>query len=152
MIPLTFILIVIVVSIVYFSFKSPKKMEDINMSVSGEKIEVPVKATFGSYKFLYKISKWIGTSINNLNPLFSLFDDHIEYKVILKKESKLENIELVAISTAPLTTNITIFFNDTSSIFTANLMDSENRLKVLKFFEEKQVPLSAEAKNLLMSK
>lgn len=56
-----------------------------------EGIRIPITQSFSGYKPFAAF----GLSHNNMNPLLILFDDHIEYRVILKNSKRFGDIEYI---------------------------------------------------------
>jgi len=143
--------ILIIVLFVAFYFRP---LPPVSITPEGlmQGVKIPLKAAQGSLKWLYRIRTYRipAFSHNSMNPYLKLFNDHIEYRVVFKGKSRLDNIESVDICDLLLTSNMVILFKDTGWIFVANFYkDTENRLKVLDFFKQNNVPLSVAAQDLL---
>ncbi len=149
--PFIFPIIAIVVILVIVSFYSKiKKKTDLGINIP-ERVDesgysIPLIASFLGIK---KAPFGIALGHNSAFPLLVLFHDHIEYRVFSKKSKSYNEIEYVDIRESILTKNIVIAFKDSYFTFSANLMNKDNLIKLLHFFDKKGVFLKDSAKNIL---
>jgi hypothetical protein len=93
------IIIVVVAILVYFVMRRRdqetaqdeiEKLADLQI-IPPEGIRIPVTQTFTGFKALGAF----GISHNNMNPLLKIYDDRIEYRVIIKTAKRYGEIEWI---------------------------------------------------------
>jgi hypothetical protein len=104
-------------------------------------IPVRVRATFGG--------TGIFRSKNNLNPALTLFEDHLELKVMTVLSFRYEELESADARTALLTKNISLRLPGSRGRPTANVRTKEDFQGVLRFLASKGVALTARARELV---
>jgi hypothetical protein len=67
-----------------------KQLQELQI-IPPEGIRIPVRQTFTGFKALGAF----GISHNNMNPLFKVYDERIEYRVIIKSSKRYGEIEWV---------------------------------------------------------
>lgn len=145
-----FLLIDLVIIVAVIAFFKGRKNQAIT-STNNQGLKIPVKATFGGSKTLKKLNKNLSFSHNSAFPLFHLFEDHIICRVLFKKIKRLDEIELIDSTNSFKSIIITLYFRNDDWTFSANLFRVEDQVQVLKFFQNKNVPLSEEAKQIVMN-
>ena len=148
--PVCFAIIAIVIFVVWQIYKRKiqriNQMPDIPPTIPEKGFEVPILATFTGSKTL---PRQISTSHNNLNPSLTLFEDRLDCKVILKKSILFGEIENVDIWDTFATRNLQIYARGREDLFSANLLNRRNLAQVLRFLENRSVPLSNRSKAFL---
>jgi len=148
--PLAFTIIAVVIFFVWQiyqrKFKKINQMPDIPRTIPSNGFEVPVLATFSGLKSLPR-QEYV--TYNNLNPYLTVFDDRIEFRVIIKSSILLAEIEYIDIWEAIATRNLQVYVKDEEDVFIANLFKRKNLSKVLDYFANRGVPLSNRSKAFL---
>jgi hypothetical protein len=148
--PIGFAIIAIVIFIVWQIYqrkiKKINQMPDIPRTIPSNGFEVPVLATFTGLKSLPRHES---VTYNNLNPYLTIFDDRIEFRVLLKDSILLAELEYIDIWETFATRNLQVYVKDEEDVFIANLFKKKNLSKVLDYFSKKGVPLSNRAKAFL---
>ena len=148
--PLCFAIIAVVIFIVWQIYgrkiKRINQMPEIPRVIPENGFEVPVLATF---KGLKRLPRQISFAYNNLNPYLTLFEDRLEFRVLLKKAILLSQIENVDIWDTIATRNLQVYVKGQEDLVTANLFNRMNLSQVLNFLVNRGVPLSNRAKSFL---
>jgi hypothetical protein len=146
--PIIFLIIILIIILFFYSIIKKKSSVEINIPeiLPENGYTIPLVASFLSFK---KAPLYIALAHNNAFPLFILFHDHIEYRVLLKKSKYYHEIEYIDIRESVLTENIVIAFKDSHFTFSGNLMNKKNLMKVLSFFEKKGICLKDSARQAL---
>jgi hypothetical protein len=104
---------------------------------------VLLRATFSGIKGVPVLS----VASNNLTALFVLHDDRVTYRVMRKTERPYADIERIEASRS--LKQIEIIWRDRWLTFTAGLRKEDDLLDVLRFFRDKDLPLSPSAQALV---
>jgi hypothetical protein len=148
--PIEFAIIAIVIFVVWQIYKRKiqriNQMPDIPPTMPAKGFEVPILAIFSGSKTL---PRQISFSHNNLNPFLTLFEDRLDCKVILKKSIPFTEIENIDIGDTFATRNLQVYVKDQEDLFSANLLNRRNLAQVLRFLENRGVPLSNRSKAFL---
>ena len=149
-VPLGFAIIAIVIFIVWQIYRREinriNKMPDIPRVIPENGFKVPVLATF---KGLKRLPRQISFAYNNLNPYLTLFEDRLEFRVLLKKAILLSQIENVDIWDTIATRNLQVYVKGQEDLLSANLFSRINLSQVLNFLVNRGVPLSGRAKDFM---
>jgi len=140
------IVIITVLFVIIFYIKKNKALKNMELNIYDTYAKIPVIAWFGWIKGTNNL---IGISKNNFNPKLIFWEDYIEYKIFFTKKKKYTDIESVDIYRWFKTENIVFIFKDSSSTFSANVLYPKNLIAILKFLQNKNCPLSENAKELL---
>lgn len=108
-------------------------------------VQVPVRATFTG---VAGVPFWT-LAHNSLFPLFKLFNDEMEFRVIFKQRRAYTSIKSVHVFWMLLTNNVQITWHDSSFTFVANVTNQDDLVQVVRFLERKQAPLLDTAKLFL---
>ncbi len=112
----------------------------IPREINDDGFNVPLNRTLTGFNFLPEIS----FSKNSFSPRLILYKDHFLYKVIIEKSAKYSDIEKVD-AAAYLAKNLTLYFEDSVFRFTAQFNQREDLIELLKFFQQKSLPLTHKA-------
>lgn len=110
------------------------KMPEIPQALPSKGFEVPVLAAFIGIK---KLPRQISHTYNNLYPSLTLFEDHIECRVILKHPIFYQNIEKIDIWDTIGTRNLHVYVKGKQSLFTVNVFNRRNLGRILLFLKHK---------------
>ncbi|MBL7164389.1 MAG: hypothetical protein ISS57_17515 [Anaerolineales bacterium] len=108
-----------------------------------EGISVPITNSFSGLKPLGGV---FGVSRNNLNPKLVLYDDRIEYRVIIKGSKRYGDIEQVKVRGGR---QVLFIFYDSLLTLSVWLGNPEDRLTLLNFLRSRGVNLDEKARALL---
>jgi hypothetical protein len=122
------------------------QMPNIPQVLPLQGFEVPALATFTGQK---GSPRQLSNSHNNLNPSLTLFEDRLEFRVILKKAIHLVEIEKVDIWETFATRNLQVYVKGQNDLFSANLFNRKNLAQVLGYLKNRNVTLSNRAKEFL---
>lgn len=113
---------------------------------SGYRIPMIVRviSTFKSAPSVYSIFQSGGAY-----PLFILFTDHIEFRILKKHSKRYDEIEYVDVLEVVFTKYIIIAFKDSDTALMIIIARQQNLISLLHFFQTKGIPLGDAAKNLL---
>ncbi len=107
--------------------------------------KLPLRASFTGIKS----APLLAMADNSIAPLLKLYDDHIEYRVILKGKKDYAQIERIEAVQGFGTQNVILIWRDSNFTFTGNLRQEEWLRELLRFFQRRQLPLSASALQVL---
>lgn len=108
-------------------------------------LNVPLKASFGGWKFL----PWIAWGSNSMKPKLTLHPDVIEFRLFRLREKPYSSVSMVDYRSSWRTENIVIEFNDSKSTFIGNTGDRELVRNALIYMRDKGCPLSKRAAALV---
>ncbi len=108
-----------------------------------EGINVPISHSFSGIKPLGGV---FGVSRNNLNPRLILYDDRLEYRVILKGIKRYGDIEQVKIRGGR---QVQFAFYGSLLTLSVWLTNAEDRLTLLKFLRSRGINLDEKARALV---
>lgn len=111
-------------------------------------LNVPLKASFGGWKFL----PWIAWGSNSLKPKLTLHTDRIEFRLFRLRQKPYTSVSLVDYRSSWRTENIVIEFSDSVSTFIGNTGDRELTRTALIYLRDKGCPISERAKLLIVDK
>lgn len=116
------------------------------MADANPKDKVSVKATFTGWRGL----PWLALATNSLNPVLSLGERHMVYRVLRSRVRPYEEIAEVDVREAFGTFNLIFAFKDTRLTFTANLGNRARGAQALARLPA-GVPLSERARAVLQA-
>lgn len=144
-------IVVILVAVLIFVFRRRKiseanpeleRLENIQI-IPPDGIRVPI--TF-SFTGLRPFGGVLGFSRNNLNPKLTLFDDRMEYRVVLKGSKRYGDIEQVK---ARGGRELVFYFYSNLLTLTIYAADAEDRITLLNFLRSRGVSLDEKARALV---
>jgi len=143
--------IVLLVAILIFVFRRRKiseanpeleRLESIQI-IPPDGILVPITFSFTGLKPFGGV---LGFSRNNLNPKLTLFDDRMEYRVVLKGSKRYGDIEQVR---ARGGRELVFYFYSNILTLTVYLANSEDRITLLNFLRSRGINLDDKARALV---
>jgi len=108
---------------------------DIVRSMSSDGVEIQILESFSGIKGLAPLA----FGGNNLNPKLILYEDHLEYKVLVRKQAYYSDIENLWSLRSRYYNKLRFTFNNRSSYFTAVFGNEETLQTVLNFLNTKGV-------------
>lgn len=124
---------------------NPQQLERLQslQIIPPEGIRVPINNAFSGLK---PLGGFFGVSHNNMNPMFMLYDERIEYRVIIKGNKRYGDIEQVKVRGGR---QIVFFFYGSLLTLSVWLTNSEDRLTLLNFLRSRGVNLDEQARALV---
>lgn len=114
-------------------------------SLPTDGLNIPLRASFSGMKR----RPILALGHNSINPLLRLFEDHIESRVFLKSKKSYAEIEHIDTYQTLGTNNIIIVWKTGWFAFVGNVKNKDYLPELVRFFQNKNVPLGESAKKLV---
>jgi len=110
-----------------------------------EGFSVPLRASF----LVFKALPLLGVAHNNAAPRLTLFEDHLEYRVLTLTRKTYADIEAVDARRWIGTRSVILCWRARMLAFAGNVGAGDQLVTLLKFFEERGGKLTPRARNIL---